>query len=100
MSGRLIGVQCRTCAGLCLALYGHGPTEDASAGKKDWFVIYGAYGLQAWPESLHTFLNGELDVRWAAQLPHESPLLGPSTAGEGREFLEPRPMLDNGSRGW
>ena len=100
ISGRLLGVQYRTCAGPPLFLNGHAPSEDAPSAKKDTFWNDVTREIKQWSEALPTFLFGDLNVRWEAKLPHEAPLLGPWTAGKGKDYLVSRPMLDNRSRAW
>ena len=100
ISGRLMGIQYRTCAGPSLFLNGHAPSEDASPTLKDTFWQQMCSELQEWPASLPAFVVGDMNVRWEHQLPHEYPHVGPWTSGKGKAYLESRPMLDNRSRAW
>lgn len=100
LSGRHMVVSL-LCQGGSFILHNiHAPMNESNDERKNRFWSRLTTELSSTPKSPPLIVCGDFNVRWEAQLAHESSRWGRFVGGKGIENLTSRDLLDNRSRAW
>ena len=73
--------------GSCVLHKVHAPTNESTDEKKNRFWNRLSFELSSIPMCFPVLICGDFNVRWEAQLEHESARLGKYVGGKGVEYL-------------